>query len=102
MAIPEDAVSIGEDVAEWDSFPLVRTPQLLDRHLAQQTLSTLCIVLHQHIDLRSVVQKAKDEEKPALIEDAKAVFVNLLDWADNLPSTMTRSAECLPLVIDMQ
>jgi hypothetical protein len=102
VGVPDDAASVGEDVAVWDSFPLVRPPQVLNRHTGLRTLSELCVVLHQHIDLRSKVNKADENDKADFVEDAKGIFGNLLDWADSIPSTMTRSPECLPLVIDMQ
>lgn len=100
MAMAEDDDIVGS-VTRWTSFPLIRQPQVLDRHAGFLALSALCIVLHQHVDLRARVRRADETNKTAYLEDAKGIFVNLLDWANNLPASMARSADCLPLVIDM-
>lgn len=101
-SVPHDPTTVDEDVTEWDSFPLLRPRQKIDRQDTFRSMCQFCKILHEHIDLRSKLAAAAAADKETHIADVKAIFVKLLNWADNLPPSMARTPECLPVVLDAQ
>lgn len=95
-----DTITKSEDVAEWDSFPMLRPLQHLDRRETFRSVCHFSVVLNDHIAMRS--KMAASEDKEPYIDGIKAITIKLLKWADSLPPTIARAGDCLPVVLDIQ
>lgn len=98
--IREDLRSSDQAEQPWNSFPLIRPPQIMPEMLGFKAYSELFLILHHYLKTR--VRIKPDSTNVDEFQIAYELHETMLSWADNLSSDLVRGPDSLPMVMDLQ